>query len=131
MEPLQEKGAAMRVRKFRNLIGPTVRRLRCARNWSQEKLLSELQDHGWNIRRTHLTRVESCEVWVGDFELKVIAKALGVGVQELFPKIEDKEEPMYAVMSDLLHGQMKTLMSPDEILEERSRPLLVPSGTSE
>jgi transcriptional regulator with XRE-family HTH domain len=129
MEPLHEKEAAMRIRKFRNLIGPAVRRLRCERNWSQEKLLSELQDQGWNICRTHLTRIESCEVWVGDFELAVIAKALGVEVKELYPKIEDNEKPMYAVLSDLMHGQVKTLMSPDEILEERSRPLRFTIGT--
>ena len=63
---------------------------------------------------------------MGDFELAVIAKALGVEVRELYPKIEDKEKPMYAVLSDLMHGQVKTLMSPDEILEERSRPLRFP-----
>ena len=131
MEPSQGKGADTRVRKFRNLIGPAVRRLRCARSWSQEKLLSKLQDQGWNICRTHLTRIESCEVWVGDFELKVIAKALEVEINDLYPKIEDKEQPMYAVLSDLMHGQMKTLMSPDEILEERSQPLFRPSETGE
>ena len=128
MDQSNESVVSPRIRKFRNLIGPAVRRFRCTRNWSQEKLLSELQDQGWNICRTHLTRIESCEVWVGDFELAVIAKALEVEVKELYPKIEDKEKPMYAVLSDLMHGQVKTLMSPDEILEERSRPLLFPSA---
>ena len=114
----------MKDRKFRNLIGAQVRRLRCTKGWSQERLLSKLQEQGWHICRTHLARIEAGEVWVGDFELMLIARALQVSIPELLPKIGE-EKPLYTTISGMLKGQIRTLMSPDEILAERSRPLLL------
>jgi ribosome-binding protein aMBF1 (putative translation factor) len=63
----------MKVRKCRNIIGPQVRRLRSGKDWSQERLASELQMHGWKISRCGVARIESQEVWVGDFETMLMA----------------------------------------------------------
>lgn len=109
----------MKTRKFRNLIGPQVRRLRCAKGWSQEKLMFKLQDQGWNICRQRIARIESCEAWVSDFEILLVATALEVEMTELIPKL-DKSQPLHVVLSNLLAGQVKTLASPEEILAERS-----------
>lgn len=79
-----------------------------------------LQELGWNICRQRIARIESCEAWVSDFEMLLIAQALEVEIPELFPKIEDKRQPLYSVLSQLLGGQMKTIMSPDDILLDRS-----------
>lgn len=78
-----------------------------------------LQELGWNICRQRVARIESCEAWVSDFELLVIATALEVELTELLPKIEGKQ-PLYAALSHLLGDQVKTLMSPDDILLDRS-----------
>ncbi len=111
----------MKARKIRNLIGPQVRRLRSAKDWSQEKLMFKLQDQGWNICRQRIARIESCEAWVSDFEILLIATVLEVEVSELLvmPKVEPKQ-PLYVALSNLLAGQVKTLASPDDILTERS-----------
>src|SRR3954468_18323940 len=110
----------MKARKIRNLIGPQVRRLRSTKDWSQERLMFKLQDQGWNICRQRIARIESCEAWVSDFEMLLIAQALQIEIPALFPKIEDKQQPLYSVLSHMLGDQMKALMSPDDILLDRS-----------
>lgn len=109
----------MKSRKLRNLIGPQVRRLRCAKKWSQEKLMSKLQDSGWNICRQRIARIESCEACVNDYEILLVASALEVQIIDLLPKLDSKE-PLYLTLSRLLAGQVKTLASPEEILTDRS-----------
>ena len=109
----------MKTRKVRNLIGPQVRRFRCAKGWSQEKLMFKLQDLGWNICRQRIARMESCEAWVSDFEILVVATALEVEMTDLIPKL-DRTQPLHLVLSNLLDGQVKTIASPDEILADRS-----------
>src|SRR4051812_6312857 len=109
----------MKARKIRNLIGPQVRRLRSTKDWSQERLMFKLQDQGWNICRQRIARIESCEAWVSDFEIVLIATALEVEITELLPKLESKQ-PLYVALSNLLAGQVKTLASPEEILADRS-----------
>ena len=81
----------------------------------------KLQDQGWNICRQRIARIESCEAWVSDFEILLIATVLEVEVTELLvmPKVEAKQ-PLYIALSNLLAGQVKTLASPDDILTERS-----------
>ena len=78
-----------------------------------------LQELGWNICRQRVARIESCEAWVSDFEMLLIATALEVELPALLPKIEGKQ-PLYAALSHLLGEQVKTLMSPDDILLDRS-----------
>jgi hypothetical protein len=116
----------MSVRKLRNLVGPQVRRFRCAKNWSQEQLMFKLLDFGWNICRQRIARIEACEAWVSDFEMVLIAKALDVRVEDLLPKFSPAE-PIYTALSKLLDGQVKTLMPPDDILAIRSTQLLIPN----
>ena len=110
----------MKARKIRNLIGPQVRRLRCAKSWSQEHLMLVMQELGWNICRQRIARIESCEAWVSDFEMLLVATALEVELPALLPIIEDKQQQLYSALSHLLGDQVKTLMSPDDILLDRS-----------
>lgn len=116
----------MSLRKVRNLVGPQVRRFRCAKEWSQEQLMFKLVDFGWNICRQRIARIEAGEAWVSDFEMLLIAKALDVHVEDLLPKF-GSAEPVYTALSRLLEGQVKTLMSPDDILTRRSTQLLISS----
>lgn len=114
----------MKTRKLRNLIGPQVRRLRCGKNWSQKYLMLRLQEEGWNICRQHIARIESGESCVSDFELLFIAKVLNVGAIELLPKLDDSKQPLYRIISNMLAGQVKTVMSPDEIFISRGEQAL-------
>lgn len=68
-----------------NLVGPQIRRLRDRRGLTQAALAEKLQLHGWDISRVSLGKLEARLRWVSDCELLFLAKALGVGVTELYP----------------------------------------------
>jgi hypothetical protein len=89
----------------------------------------KLHDLGWNICRQRIARIEACEAWVSDFEMLLIATAFNVEVKALFPPIR-QQEPLYIALSRLLSGQVKTLMSPDDILLDRSARYLLPDGSA-
>ena len=69
-----------------NVIGPEVRRLRSRRNWSQNDLAIKLQLLGMDdATRGKISKIESRLVWVSDDDLIYLARALGVGTEELYP----------------------------------------------
>lgn len=79
--------------KYKNVIGPQVRRLRSQRAWTQEKLAIELQIAGWEkISRSGVSKIEGGFVGLRDFRQLYLAAALGVPVEDLFPKIDRTEE---------------------------------------
>jgi transcriptional regulator with XRE-family HTH domain len=106
----------------RNIIGPQVRRLRCNKDWSQERLATELQMHGWKVGRCGVARIESQEIWIGDFQAMLIAEVFDVDVRDLYPKF-DRKEPLYLSLKTMLADQIKSLKSPEEILAEESQRL--------
>lgn len=111
------------IRLLRNLVGPQVRRFRCRRNWSQEDLISKLQDAGWNISRPRLARIEGREACVTDIECLVLASTLGVKMQDLLPQI-DASQSLFVTLSAMTGGQLKRLMPPEDILADRTARLL-------
>lgn len=84
----------------------------------------KLQEEGWNVCRQRIARIESGEAWVSDFELLFISKVLNVEPVELLPKIEDAKEPLYKSLSTRLAGQVKAVLSPEEIFAARSEQAL-------
>ncbi|MCI0536726.1 MAG: helix-turn-helix domain-containing protein [Verrucomicrobiales bacterium] len=81
--------------------------------------MQRLRDLGWNICRQRIARIEACEACVSDFEMVFVTTALNVEFKDLIPKI-DGTQPLYVAISKLLAGQIKTVMSPDDILLDRS-----------
>src|SRR5271154_3286291 len=71
--------------KRRNIVGPRIRRLRNARDWTQEVLVARCGVAGHDITRGTLAKIEAGIRGVSDVELFVIAKVLGVKIEELFP----------------------------------------------
>ena len=69
-----------------NLVGPQVRKFRMKKGWSQEKLAMRLQLRGWSISRDSVASLELRRRRVPDCELLFLARALGVGTEDLFPK---------------------------------------------
>jgi transcriptional regulator with XRE-family HTH domain len=69
-----------------NLVGPQVRKWRDERGWSQERLAAKLQLRGWDISRDSVASLESQRRRVPDCEILFLARVLGVGLTELFPK---------------------------------------------
>jgi len=68
-----------------NFVGATIRRLRNAKNWTQEVLAARCGVAGCDITRGTLAKIEAEIRGISDVELFVIAQVLGVGIEELFP----------------------------------------------
>ena len=72
--------------ELNNLIGDNVRKLRVERKMSQKELSSRLETYAIYICRGSISRIETYERTVTDFELKAIAEILGVSIYDLFVK---------------------------------------------
>jgi len=71
-----------------NAVGPQIRKLRHAREWSQSKLALKLQLVGWNISPDDVARIETQSVGVRDYELLYLSHVFGITVNELLPDFE-------------------------------------------
>ena len=70
----------------RNVIGPEIRRLRSRREMSQNDLAIKHQILGMEeATRGKVSKIEARRVCVSDDDLMFIARALGVGLEELYP----------------------------------------------
>ncbi len=70
--------------EIQNVVGEKVRKYRMERNLSQRELSERLEMYAVYICRGSISRIESHERTVTDFELKAMAKILKVSVEELF-----------------------------------------------
>jgi transcriptional regulator with XRE-family HTH domain len=70
----------------KNLVGPQVRKRRLKKGWSQEALAAKLQLRGWSISRDSLASLESQRRRVPDCEMLYLARALGIRLDDLFPR---------------------------------------------
>lgn len=66
-----------------NAIGPALRRLRNARDWSQEDLAARCQLRGWDIDRVIVAKIESQLRAVSDWELLKLCEITGIAPNEL------------------------------------------------
>jgi transcriptional regulator with XRE-family HTH domain len=69
-----------------NVLGGKIRkaRLKCNPKVSQMDLAARLSVRGVQMDRPTVTRIENCERYLRDFEIKEIARALNVSVAWLF-----------------------------------------------
>jgi transcriptional regulator with XRE-family HTH domain len=101
------------VKKYRNLVGPQIRRLRYAQGWSQNALATKLQLLGWDIDRVGVAKIESRLVHANDYKLLCFAKALNVALTDLFPRI-DPSRRIGEVLAEMM--QPKQTVSPKKAL---------------
>ena len=71
--------------RYKNNIGPQVRRRRYALGWSQSMLAVKLQIAGFDISRSGVSKIEARLSYVDDKSLLYLAEVLRVPVQDLFP----------------------------------------------
>ena len=71
--------------RFKNDVGPQVRRRRYALGWSQSVLTAKLQIAGFDISRSGVSKIEARLSYVDDKTLLYLAEVLKVQLQELFP----------------------------------------------
>ena len=70
--------------KDMNMVGSNIRRLRIAKNMSQQMLSNKLEMMAIYICRGSISRIEDKQRTVTDIELYGIAKVLGVTVADLY-----------------------------------------------
>lgn len=68
--------------QFLNATGERIRELRQKKAWSQADLARRLQVAGWDIDPATLNRIEKRRRTLTDIELMLIAKAIGVRLQQ-------------------------------------------------
>jgi transcriptional regulator with XRE-family HTH domain len=73
-----------------NHCGPTVRKLRTEKGWSQEILAAKCQLHDWDASRDVIARIELQTRLVTDVEMIALALALKISPGDLFGRINSK-----------------------------------------
>jgi len=69
-----------------NVVGPQVRKLRQQKGWTQHQLAVKLQLASWDTSRESVTSLENSQRRVPDLELLILARVLGVKMENLFPR---------------------------------------------
>lgn len=75
-----------------NLCGSTVRTARKAANLSQEELAAKIQLAGLDITQKAISRIETGDRVVADYELPFLADALGISVYTLLGLTSQRTE---------------------------------------
>jgi HTH-type transcriptional regulator, cell division transcriptional repressor len=68
----------------RNIIGNRIREFRVNAGITQEDLTARLNVLGVDIDRPMVSKIENCSREIVDYEIKAIAKALKVSIEDLF-----------------------------------------------
>lgn len=63
---------------FKNIIGPRVRQLRQSQGLTQKNLAERLQLAGFDLTDLTILRIENGTRFVADYEVKALARVLGV-----------------------------------------------------
>ncbi len=74
----------------RNIVGAKVERIRKEKHIKQKDLVAMLQSKGMDICDTSMSRLEGQNRLVQDFEIPILAEALGVSVEWL---LGQEDEP--------------------------------------
>jgi transcriptional regulator with XRE-family HTH domain len=68
-----------------NIVGPQIRKIRYQMGLTQEMLAARCTVRGLELSRATMSKIEAQLRCVTDKELLAISKALGTGVETLFP----------------------------------------------
>jgi hypothetical protein len=68
-----------------NIVGPIIRKIRYQRGMTQAMLTARCCRVGWDVGENTIAKIEAQIRCVTDKEAALIAKALAVPLQEIFP----------------------------------------------
>lgn len=77
--------------RYKNNVGPQIRRRRYALGWSQSVLAAKLQIAGLDISRSGVSKIEARLRHVDDKSIMFLAEVLSVPLGDLFPKREESK----------------------------------------
>ena len=72
--------------RYKNNIGPQVRRRRYVLGWSQSILAAKLQIAGLDISRSGVSKIEARLRHVDDKSIMFLAEVMSIPLGDLFPK---------------------------------------------
>ena len=84
-------GGALKIYDFdgkKNISGDRIHQARTAMRLSQNDLAARMQVEGVSIEREAISKIETGDRFVADYELKVFARILGVSVDWLLTQEE-------------------------------------------
>ena len=90
-------------RRFRNSVGPQIRKQRIGQALSQDQLAIKLQLAGLSLDRAGVAKIEARIRSVFDYELAIIAQVLGVTADNLFPPKKSLAEQLPALLEGSIH----------------------------
>jgi transcriptional regulator with XRE-family HTH domain len=68
----------------RNIIGKQIKIIRQSKNITQEQLAARLNIQEIDMDQTMISKIEDQVRGIQDFEIKAIAKALNISIEDLF-----------------------------------------------
>ena len=68
-----------------NIVGPVIRRIRYQREMTQAMMTARCSCAGWDVSENTIAKIEAQIRCVTDREIVLLARALRVPVQNLFP----------------------------------------------
>jgi hypothetical protein len=69
-----------------NIVGPIVRKIRFQKGWTQAMLTARCNRVDWDISENTVAKIEAQIRCVTDQEVTFLARALQVGILDLFPE---------------------------------------------
>ena len=72
-----------------NVVGDNVKKYRLERNMSQKELSERLETYAVYVCRGSISRIESHERTVTDYELRALSESLKVSINQLFDNNEN------------------------------------------
>lgn len=81
-------------RGTRNIVGMKVERVRKEKHMKQKELVAMLQSKGMDICDTSMSRLEGQNRLVQDFEVLILAEALGVTVEWLLSDEAEQDQSL-------------------------------------
>jgi transcriptional regulator with XRE-family HTH domain len=85
------------MRRYANIIGPTVIKFRHQRGWTQEELVTKLQLVGCYITRDVLANIEVQRSVVTDIHIRAFAEVFRIAEADLFPPKRQGIQSMWLV----------------------------------
>jgi transcriptional regulator with XRE-family HTH domain len=76
--------------EMQNIVGPVIRELRDKKKLSQAQLVAKLNLLGWDLSRGTLAKIEAQIRCVTDYEIPILAAAVGVEPPELLMRALEK-----------------------------------------
>lgn len=89
---------------YRNSIGFTIKKIRLNKKMTQEQLTAKLNILGLNIDRPVISKIENQVRQITDFEIKTIAMALRVKIDDLFDEVEEINTHVNNIKNTIFKG---------------------------